>query len=64
MFEVTPLIISITIILAAVIGGLIGRLLSKSTYEDGSGDSKENNEQNFHVDRATGIVSDISSFKC
>ncbi len=64
MFEITPLIIAVTIILAALIGGIIGRLLSKSAYKDISGEGGENSEHHFHVDRATGIVSDITSFKC
>jgi len=64
MFEITPLIIVITIILAALVGGIIGRLLLKSAYKDVAGDGDENSKHHFHVDRATGIVSDITSFKC
>jgi len=62
MFEITPPIIVATIVLAGVVGVIIGRSLSKASYKDrdaGEGESKHH----FHVDRATGIVSDISSFK-
>ncbi len=58
MFEITPLIIGITIILSAIIGGVISRLLFKSRD-----DKDENSEHHFHVDSNTGIVSDITSFK-
>ena len=58
MFEITPLTIIITVILSAVLGGIISRLLFKSK------DSKdENSEHHFHVDSNTGIVSDITSLK-
>jgi len=53
----TPLIIVLTFIVAFIIGILIGKLIFKS--------SKDNmeSEHKFHVDSATGIVSDISSLK-
>jgi uncharacterized membrane-anchored protein YhcB (DUF1043 family) len=58
MFETTPLlVIVLTFIVAFMIGVLIGRLIFKS--------SKDNvdSEHKFHVDSATGIVSDITSLK-
>lgn len=58
MFEITPLIISITVILSAIIGGIISRLLFK--YKDSK---SEEDKHHFHVDSNTGIVSDITSFK-
>jgi hypothetical protein len=59
MFETVPLIIFMVIILAAVIGVVIGHLLSKTSLKGVNGDSN----QNFHIDSATGIVSDASSVK-
>jgi len=57
MLESTPIIIGLTIILAAIIGGVIGSLLSKlksNNIED------INSNHTFHIDRNTGIVSDIT----
>jgi hypothetical protein len=61
MFESTPIIIIIVIILSALIGGVIGNILSRVSYQD----TEEENEgdSNFHIDRATGIVSDATSIK-
>ncbi len=58
MFEITPLTITVTVILSAILGGIISRLLFKS-----KNDKDENSEHHFHVDSNTGIVSDITSFK-
>jgi uncharacterized membrane protein YqiK len=61
MFEITPLIIAITIVLAVIIGGVVGRFFLKSSYKNKK--RGKNSEHRFHVDSATGIVSDITSFK-
>jgi uncharacterized membrane-anchored protein YhcB (DUF1043 family) len=63
MLEMTPLVISTTVILSMIVGIVIGRIILKLSHEKRAKDSKEH-EHCFHVDRATGIVSDISSFKC
>jgi hypothetical protein len=57
MLESTPIIISLIIVLSAIIGGVIGHLISKAKSDD-----LENPDSNhtFHVDSATGIVSDIT----
>ena len=57
MLELAPYII-IAIILSAVVGGVIGRLLSKTAYNEDSGQNDGNTHHTFHVDRATGIVSE------
>jgi hypothetical protein len=64
MFESTPLIIITVILLSALIGGVIGNILSRVSYQ-GGGDEEIDSESshNFHVDRATGIVSDATSIK-
>lgn len=57
MLKSTPIIIGSLIIFSAIIGGVIGSLLSKSKREDiESSDSTHT----FHIDRNTGIVSDIT----
>jgi len=58
MLTSTPIIISIVIILSAFIGGVIGHLLSKSKSDDLE---NPNSNHTFHVDSATGIVSDITT---
>jgi len=57
MLESTPVIIGLTIILAAIIGGVIGSLLSKSKGDDME---NANSSHTFHIDSNTGIVSDIT----
>jgi len=57
MLESTPVIISLIIILAAIIGGVIGSLLSKSKGDDMESSSSTHT---FHIDSNTGIVSDIT----
>jgi hypothetical protein len=57
MLELTPIIISSIIILSAIIGIIIGTLLSKSKNNNIDG-SKSNHT--FHIDSATGIVSDVT----
>jgi hypothetical protein len=57
MLESTPIIISSIIILSAIIGIIIGTLLSKS--KDNDIDSAKSNHT-FHIDSATGIVSDVT----
>jgi len=54
MVESTSLIIFLTFVTAFIIGILIGRLLFKSSNND------VENEHKFHVDSATGIVSDVT----
>jgi len=54
MIESTSFIIFSTFVIAFIIGILIGRLLFKSSNND------TDNEHKFHVDSATGIVSDIT----
>jgi hypothetical protein len=63
MFESTPVIIITVIILSALIGGVIGNILSKVSYQGGDEDIESESSHTFHVDRATGIVSDASSIK-
>ncbi len=58
MFEMTPLVISIIVILSAIAGGVISWLIFKFKYN-----RDESSEHHFHVDSNTGIVSDITSFK-
>jgi len=60
MLESAPYII-IAIIFATFVGGIIGRFLSKIALngEDKDGESTSH----FHVDRATGIVSEATSIK-
>ncbi|NOZ90366.1 MAG: hypothetical protein GXO60_03665 [Epsilonproteobacteria bacterium] len=57
MLHSTPIIISLIIILSAIIGGVIGHLVSRSKSDD-----IENPDSNhtFHVDSSTGIVSDVT----
>jgi len=57
MLESTPVIIALTIILAAIIGGVIGSILSKSKDDDIESSSSNHT---FHIDSNTGIVSDIT----
>jgi len=57
MLESTPVIIGLTIILAAIIGGVIGSILSKSKSDD---IENANSTHTFHIDSNTGIVSDIT----
>ena len=57
MLESTPILISSLIILSAIIGGVIGSFLSKSKRED---IENSNSTHTFHIDRNTGIVSDIT----
>ena len=57
MLESTPVIISSIIILSAIIGGVIGHMLSKSKDDDFEG---EESNHTFHIDSSTGIVSDIT----
>ena len=57
MLESTPVIIALTIILAAIIGGVIGSILSKSKDDDIESSSSTHT---FHIDSNTGIVSDIT----
>jgi len=61
MFEITPLIIAITIVLAVIIGGVVGRFFLKSSYKNKKRGKKAMDRAK--VDSATGIVSDITSFK-
>ena len=63
MFESTPVIILTVVILSALIGGIIGNILSRGSYEGGEGDKDSDNTHTFHVDRATGIVSDSTPLK-
>jgi hypothetical protein len=62
MFESTPVIILTVIVLSAIIGGIIGNILSKGgvEYEE---DKDSESKHTFHVDRATGIVSDSTPLK-
>jgi len=57
MLESTPVIISLIIILAAIIGGVVGNLLSKAKSNNIESSSSTHT---FHIDRNTGIVSDIT----
>ncbi len=57
MFETTPIVISLIILLSAIVGGLIGHLLSKGKSDDLE---EQESTHTFHVDSATGIVSDIT----
>jgi len=57
MLESTPVIIGLTIIFSAIIGGVIGSLLSKSKGDD---IENANSTHTFHIDSNTGIVSDIT----
>jgi ABC-type methionine transport system permease subunit len=54
MLESTSLIIFLTFVIAFIIGIIIGRLLFKSSSEN------VESEHKFHVDSATGIVSDVT----
>jgi hypothetical protein len=63
MFESTPVIIITVIILSALIGGVIGNILSRVSYQDGDEEMDNESSHTFHVDRATGIVSDATSIK-
>jgi len=56
MLESTPVVIALTIILSAIIGGVIGSLLSKKSSDIDDSSSSHN----FHIDSNTGIVSDIT----
>jgi hypothetical protein len=60
MFEITPLIVVIITILTIIAGGFIGHLLAKLTY---SREHTRDKKRYFHVDKATGIVSDITYFR-
>jgi uncharacterized membrane protein len=57
MMENTPVVITIVIILSAIVGGVIGSLLSRFKSDDLD---EHKSTHNFHVDSATGIVSDIT----
>jgi len=57
MFEITPVIIGLTIILAAIIGGVVGSLISKAKSNNIESSSSTHT---FHIDSNTGIVSDIT----
>ena len=63
MFESTPIIIITIIILSALIGGIIGGILSRVSYQGSDEDIDSEPTPTFHVDRATGIVSDATSIK-
>jgi len=52
MFELTPSIMISIIVLFTIIGGVIGNLLFKASFQ------KESNTAIFHIDKTTGIVSD------
>ncbi|MCK4440476.1 MAG: hypothetical protein KAU90_00625 [Sulfurovaceae bacterium] len=57
MLESTPILISLLIILSAIIGGVIIILLYKYKKDD---IDNSNSTHTFHIDRNTGIVSDIT----
>ena len=57
MIKITPLVIGIIVILSAIVGGIISHLIFK--YRE----NKNSDNNHFHVDSNTGIVSDITSFK-
>ncbi|SFV66388.1 hypothetical protein MNB_SV-12-1957 [hydrothermal vent metagenome] len=63
MFESTPIIIITVIVLSALIGGIIGNILSRVSYQGSKEDIDSESSKTFHVDRATGIVSDATSIK-
>jgi hypothetical protein len=63
MFESTPIIIITVIILSALIGGIIGNILSRVSYQDNEDEIEGEASHNFHIDGATGIVSDATSIK-
>ncbi len=63
MFESTPVIIITIILLSALIGGIIGNMISRVSYQEGDEEIDSESSHAFHVDRATGIVSDVSSIK-
>ncbi|NEW61498.1 hypothetical protein GSY74_09410 [Sulfurovum sp. bin170] len=63
MFESTPIIIITVIILSALIGGIIGNILSRVSYQCADDDIDSETTHTFHVDGATGIVSDATSIK-
>jgi|GEM_PF-2121767 len=63
MFETAPLIIFLVIILAALIGVVIGKLLSSLSYKDKRNSINNDPNEKFHIDKVTGIVSDASSVK-
>jgi len=63
MFESTPVIIITVIVLSALIGGIIGNILSRVSYQGGEEESDSESTPTFHVDRATGIVSEATSIK-
>lgn len=63
MFESTPVIILTVIILSALIGGIIGNILSRVSSESCEEDKESESSHTFHVDRATGIVSDATPLK-
>jgi hypothetical protein len=60
MLESAPYII-IAIIFATLIGGVIGRFLSRVALNGEDKDSESTSH--FHVDSATGIVSEATSIK-
>jgi len=57
MLELTPVMIVLIIIFSAIIGGIIGSLLSKSKNNNME---SSNSTHTFHIDSNTGIVSDIT----
>jgi uncharacterized protein YpmB len=63
MFESTPIIILTVIILSVLFGGIIGNILSRTSYQEDKEESDNEATHNFHIDVATGIVSDATSVK-